>query len=151
MTATIRVAWWENMLLYSLVKTLVTSMAMLAASISAAFRWMVARCETAMTCSLDKTSWGLLNIAEGEPWTDGGWTKVAHKTNETRPCKVASGERFIGNNGYDEIIDEDDIGIINAMNTNHRKRDNDNEHGRVYDREWRKENQRLDWKIEHID
>ena len=32
----------------------------------------------------------LLNVAEGEIWTDGGWTKVASKMNETRSGKVAN-------------------------------------------------------------
>ena len=84
----------------------------------------------------------LLNVAEGEPWTDGAWTKVAHKIHEKRS--------FV-NNGYDETIDGDGIGIINTMNTDHCEHDSVNEHGRMCYREWRKENQRLDWEIEHID
>ena len=78
----------------------------------------------------------------------GGWTKVAHKTNATRPYEVASGKRPVGNNGRNEIIVEDGIGIINDMNVGHRKCDRDNERGRMCGRKWQEENQRLDWSIE---
>jgi hypothetical protein len=92
----------------------------------------------------------VLNIVEAELWTDGGWTKVAHKRKEPRHDKVATMERSVGNNGYDETIAKDGIRDINAMKTNHCNVNSDEEHGRVYDREWRNENQRLDCETEHI-
>jgi hypothetical protein len=38
----------------------------------------------------------VLNVAEGEPGTDGGWTKVVSKTYETRPDNVATKGRHVG-------------------------------------------------------
>ena len=92
----------------------------------------------------------LLNVVEAELWTDGGWTKVAHKMKKPRHDKMATVKRSVGNNGYDETIHEDGIGGINAMKTDHYNINSDGERGRVHDREWREENQRLDHEIEHI-
>jgi hypothetical protein len=98
--------------------------------------------------SLEST---LLNVVEAELWTDGGWTKVAHKMKEPQHDKVATVKRSIGNNGYDETIDGGGIGnVVNAMNTNHCSINSDREHGCVHDHKWQRENQRLDYEIEYI-
>jgi hypothetical protein len=91
----------------------------------------------------------VLNVVEAELWTDGGWTKVAHKMKKPRHDKMATVKRSVGNNGYDETIAEDGIGGINAMKTDHYNINSDGERGRVHDREWREENQQLDHEIEH--
>ena len=94
----------------------------------------------------------LLNVAEGEPWTDGGWTKIgSNKTKEMSDADIASVERSIGNNGHmDNIKGNHDV-IMNTMKMEHCECTSDNEHGYVCDREWRKNNQRLSWVIGHID
>ena len=100
----------------------------------------------------------VLNIAKGEPWTDGGWTKIQPKiqtgskteTTETRCDEVASGERRIQSNGHDETIDGAGVANINVMKTDHCMIHGDNEHGCMCDRQ-RNGNQRVSWRIEQID
>ena len=83
----------------------------------------------------------MLNIAKGEPWTDGGWIKIQPKiqkigskteTTETRCDEVASDERRIQSNGHDETIDEAGIANINTMKKDHCMIHGDSEHGRVH-------------------
>ena len=93
----------------------------------------------------------VLNVAEGEPWTDGGWTKIGSKTKETRRVDIASNERTVGNNGHEEIEVANGTMNINDVKTEHCKCDSDVEHECVCNRDWRKGNQRLNWEIEHID
>ena len=47
----------------------------------------------------------VLNVAEGEPWTDGGWTKIGSKTKEKRLINIASDERAVGNNRHEGVED----------------------------------------------
>ena len=93
----------------------------------------------------------VLNVAEGEPWTDSGWTKIGSKTKETRRVDIASNERTVGNNGHEEIEVANGTMNINDVKTEHCKCDSDVEHECVCNRDWRKGNQRLNWEIEHID
>ena len=71
----------------------------------------------------------MLNVAEGELWTDGGRTRVTHKTQRSRSDEVATEKRPVGNSEYDETIDGDGIRDVNAMKTNHCHYNGDNEHG----------------------
>ena len=91
----------------------------------------------------------LLNVAEGQPWTDGGWTKVGSKMNETRSGKVANNERQVTINGYQTMMAKDAIVTLNDMKINDRGREDDGEHGNMCYR--KEQNQRLSWEIEHID
>ena len=92
----------------------------------------------------------MLDVAEGEPWTDGGWTKIGScgKRLEIQYTnKGATHVRPVSNNGHDETIEGDRIKVINAMKTNHCV----TEHLCVCHRKQQKGNQRLSWEIEHID
>ena len=100
------------------------------------------------TCRI---GWCVLNIVEGEPWTDGGWTKIQSKTKEMWHVKVATGDPSIVNNGHEEIVSNDGIVNINAMKIHHCKCDGDSERGNMCDREWRKKNQQLKCEIGYID
>jgi hypothetical protein len=93
----------------------------------------------------------VLNVAEGEPWTDGGWTKIGSKNKELRHIDVASDERAVGNNGHEEVEDANRTMSVNALKMEHRECNSNGEHGCVCDRDWRRGNQRLNWEIEHID
>jgi hypothetical protein len=92
----------------------------------------------------------LLNVADGEPWTDGGWTKVAPKKQVTRPNNVATIKRSDRNNGHDVVVDRKRGGDMYAMKTNLCNCNSEGEHGYMCDRECQKD-QQLEWKIEHID
>jgi hypothetical protein len=92
----------------------------------------------------------LLNVAEGEPWTGGEWTKIVSKIKDPRHSKVATGKRSSNNNGHDESVGMNGT-EMNEMDTDHCKCDGDGEHGCMCDRKQRKGNQRLNWEIEHID
>ena len=83
----------------------------------------------------------LLNIAEGEPWSDVGWTKVAYKAKET---KVATGERTVNNCNHD---DEQS----NAMKVDHCNCDDKGDRTCTSDRKRRGQKQRFSWEIEPID
>ena len=89
-------------------------------------------------------------MAAGEPWTDGGWTKVVPTTQVTRSNNVAKIERSIRSNGNDDMVDRNGRDVVNAMKTIQCNYGSDGEHGYMCDRECRR-NQRLEWRIEHID
>ena len=93
----------------------------------------------------------VLNVAEGEPWTDGGWTKVGSKIKETRHVDIASDKRAAGNNVHEEVEDADVTMNINAMKIGDCECSSNGEHGCVCNRKQAKGNQRLSWEIEHID
>ena len=84
----------------------------------------------------------VLNIAEGEPWSDGGWTKAASKTKET---KSATGKQTIGISSYD---DEQ----CSAMKVKHYNGDEKGDHLlSTSDRKQRGQKQQFSWEIEQID
>jgi hypothetical protein len=88
-----------------------------------------------------------LSVAEGEPWTGGGWTKIASKTkdpNDPRPVR---------SNGHDETIKINGLSKQNVVNADHCKCDGDGngKHGYVFNRKQAKGNQPLSWEMEHID
>ena len=93
----------------------------------------------------------VLNVAEGEPWTDVGWTRIGSKTKETRHNKMATDERPVGINGYDGTIAVNGVRETNAMEMDHCKCSSDNKDNCMCDRKQKKGNQRLGWEIEHID
>ena len=96
----------------------------------------------------------MLNVAEGEPCTDGGWIKIgSYGSNAKHPRynKMATGERPVGNNGHDGTIENNGTKDINAMKTNHCDCNGGAERGCMCQCKQRKGNQRLNWEIEHID
>jgi hypothetical protein len=93
----------------------------------------------------------VLNVAEGEPWTDGGWTTIGSKIEETRHDNMATRERPVGINGYDDNNVKNEMLEADVMKTIHCKCDGDGKHGCVWDCKQWNGNQRLNWDIKHID
>ena len=92
----------------------------------------------------------MLNVAEGEPWTDGGWIRIGSKMSETRCCHgVATDERQSEIDGHQGTNWSTIIVESNALNMHDVKGSSDREHGNVCDR--RNGKQRLSWEMEHID
>ena len=96
----------------------------------------------------------LLNVTEGEAWTDGGWTRVGSygsRINQARHNVMATVERSTKSNVHEQGIDllVNDVG--NAMKVEHCRCIVRSDHGRMCDRDSRKENERLNWEMEAID
>ena len=98
----------------------------------------------------------MLNVAEGEPWTDGGWTMVGSKTGSGSktnqdmaiPTNGPIGiKRAINVNGPEDCMETNG----NAMNTCECRCGVDNEHGCVCDCNQREETERSRWNNEYID
>ena len=96
----------------------------------------------------------MLTVAEGEAWTDGGWTRVGSiesRINQTRQNVTATMERSMKGNVHEQSIDLLVNAVGNTMKIDHCSRIVSSDQGRMCDREWRKENERLNWKMETID
>ena len=97
----------------------------------------------------------MLDVAEAEPRTDGGWTKVGSKTESGSKTRKDMASITVGPSGIKRSINmlamnNDVAALSNAMNKIDWKKGSDNEHGYVCDSQ-REGKQRLRWDIEHID
>ena len=93
----------------------------------------------------------LLNVADGELWTDVGWTKIESTTKHDRNVGTANEKRSIGIKNYEGTAMHGTARNGNVMDTEHCKYGGNGECGPMCDREHRKLNQRLKEEIEHID
>jgi hypothetical protein len=93
----------------------------------------------------------VLNVADGELWTDVGWTKIESTTKHDRHVGTANEKRSIGINNYEGTAMHGTARNGNVMDTEHCKYGGNGECGPMCDREHRKLNQQLKEEIEHID
>ena len=93
----------------------------------------------------------LLNVADGELWTDDEWTEIAYTTKRNRHIGMVNEKRSIGINKHEGTAMYGTVKDGNVMDTEHCRCDGNSECESMCDREDRKSNQRLRWEIEHID